>query len=1078
MFVHLHTHSHYSLLDGLAKIDDLVKEAVKYGMPALALTDHGNMYGAVEFYKKARTAGIKPILGVEAYMAYESLYQKRSNIDSKRYHFILLAKNLEGYKNLLKLVSISNLDGYYYKPRMDKEVLRKHSEGLIGLSGCIAGEIPRALHNNDFEKAEKTAKEYEEIFGKGNFFIEIMHHPNLEGFQETQEKLKNLAKKTGIPLAATQDIHYIKKEDAKAQDVLVAVGRKETVNSPSRENNVNEDFSFRSAEEMAELFSDTPEAIENTLKIAEMCEIELDLGKWLFPKIELPENATSEETLRKKAEEGLALKFKNDLPNFKVLMERMEYELGVINTKGYAPYFLVVADIINFARRQKIAVNTRGSAAGSFVSYLIGITSVDPIKFMLPFERFLNPFRPSPPDIDMDFADDRREEIVEYIKEKYGIGHVAQIGTFGTMMARGAVRDVNRALGKPYSFGDQISKLIPFGSQGFPMSISRALEEAPELKQMYNESAEAREVIDMAKQIEGCARHISVHAAGTVISPTELTDFTPLQREPNGDKIITQYDMHAVEDAGLLKMDLLGIKNLATLGNSVKIVKKIHNIEIDLQNIPYDDKKVFEMLSRGETTGVFQLGGNGMTKWLKELKPTKLTDIMAMIALFRPGPMDNIPTYIQRKNGKEPIRYIDPRLKKILDDTYGVITYQDDLLFIAIELAGYDWNTVDKFRKAVGKKIPEEMAKQEVIFIEGCQKYGGLSKQKAEDLWKLFDPFKGYGFNKAHAASYSQVAYQTAYMKANFPAEFMTALLTGDSGDTEKIAVAINECKRMGISVLPPDINASFGDFAVIKGSLAKNLTMEAKSIQDNSFTNDQIRFGLFTIKNLGAEIAEAIIEERKARGPYKSFSDFLDRVDHKNLNKKSLEALVKAGAFDAFHERNLLLHNLQKALDYNKEIKEASQKNQSSLFALAEDKSTLPVLKLESVTPASFDEKLKWEKELLGLYISGHPLDKHKKKLEKRKMNISQVNEMADGVPVLIAGLVTEIKKIMTKNNDPMLFIKILDLTGEIEAVVFPKTLQTYGQFVREEACISIKGRISIRNNNSNIIVNEIKEV
>jgi len=1077
-FVHLHTHSHYSLLDGLARIDDLVNEAVKYGMPACALTDHGNMYGAIEFYKKCRAAGIKPILGVEAYMAHESLYQKRANVDSKRYHVILLAKNLAGYKNLLKLITVSNLDGYYYKPRIDKDILRQHKEGLIGMSACQSGEIPRAIQNNDFEKAERLAKEYEEIFGKGNFYIEIMHHPNLEGFEVLQEKLKELAKKTGIPLVATQDIHYIKKEDAKAQDMLIAVGRKETVNNLSRENNVNEDFSFRSSEEMERLFSKYPEAISNTLKIAGDCDLELELGKWVFPKIKLPQNVTAEEELKKITLAGLEKKFNHDKDNIQKLTERMEYELKVINDKGYAPYFLVVADIINFARNKKIAVNTRGSAAGSFVSYLIGITSVDPVKFMLPFERFLNPYRPSPPDIDMDFADDKRDEIIEYIKQIYGVDYVAQIGTFGTMMARGAVRDVNRAMGKPYFFGDQIAKLIPFGLQGFPMTISRALKETPELEKMYNENIEAKEVIDMAKQIEGCARHISVHAAGLVISPNPLTEYAPLQREPNGEKIITQYDMHAIEDTGLLKMDLLGIKNLATLGNSIKLVKKIHNIDIDLEKIPYNDKKVFEMLSRGETTGVFQLGGNGMTKWLKELKPTKLTDIMAMIALFRPGPMDNIPTYIQRKNGKEPIIYLDLRLKKILDDTYGVITYQDDLLYIAIEIAGYDWNTVDKFRKAVGKKIPEEMAKQELIFIEGCQKYGGLSKQKAEALWKLFDPFKGYGFNKAHAASYSQVAYQTAYMKANFPAEFMTALLTGDSGDTEKIAAAINECKRMNIPVLPPDINASFGDFTVVKGTLAEGLTAEAKSIQTYGAQNDQIRFGLFTIKNLGTEIAEAVIKEREARGSYKNFSDFLDRVEHKNLNKKSLEALIKSGSFDAFNERNMLLFNLEKSLDYNKEIKNAAQKNQTSLFSLVNDKSSLPSLKLAPAAPVAFDEKLKWEKEFLGLYVSGHPLQNYEKKLAKVKMNISQIKEFADGTPIIVAGLIGEIKKIMTKNNEPMLFIKIQDLTGEIEAVVFPRVLESRGKFIKEDACVSVKGRVSLRNNNANIIVSDVKEV
>lgn len=1063
-FVHLHTHSHYSLLDGLAKIDDLINRAVELKMPALALTDHGNLYGAIEFYKKCLKAGIKPILGVEAYIAYESLYQKRPNIDNKRYHIILLAQNETGYKNLIKLVTVSHLEGFYYKPRIDKELLKKHSEGLIALSACMAGELSRLVEKKDYSGAEEAAKEYEEIFGKGNFFIEIGYHPAIENHQNIQKGLIEVAKNLNIPVVATQDVHYLKPEDAMAQDTLVAIQTNTQITDSNRLTTKNENFSMRSGEEMERIFKDMPEAIENTSKIAERCDIGLDLGKWVFPKLHLDSNEKPEQYLASLAEQGYNDMFSAADADGEI-KKRMNYELEVINTKGYAPYFLVVSDIINFSREQKIVTTTRGSAAGSLVSYLIGITTVDPLKYGLPFERFLNPHRPSPPDIDMDFADDRREEILDYAKEKYGRDHVAQIGTFGTMMARGSVRDVTRALGKPYALGDKIAKLIPFGSQGFPMTIEQAINIEPQLREIYKNETEVKEVLDLAKRIEGCARHISVHAAGVVISPTELTDYVPLQLEPNGDKIITQYNMYAVEETGLLKLDFLGIKNLAILGNSVKLVKKIHNIDIDLENLPLDDKKTFNLLANGETTGVFQLGGSGMTRYLKELKPTNITDIMAMIALFRPGPMANIPTYIRRKHGQELITYPDPRLEKILDKTYGVVTYQEDVLFIAMELAGYDWGSVDKFRKAIGKKIPAEMAKQEKIFIEGCQKHGGLSPQKAEELWKLFDPFKGYGFGKAHAASYGMVAYQTAYMKANFPAEFMSAVLTADAGDTEKIASSINECVRMKIPVLPPNVNESFGDFTVIKKE------------KDSPSSQDQIRFGLYTIKNLGAEIAEAIIEERKANGKFKMFSDFLSRVKHKNLNKKSLEALIKAGAMDELGERNQLLFNLEDALAYNKEATRSAQ-NQNSLFTLMNDNSTIPGLKLKETETASQQDKLLWEKELLGLYISGHPLDKFKDKMAKIKTKVGEAKKLDNNMPVITIGMIEEAKKIITKTGTSMMFMKLSDYNNSIETVIFPRTLEKYNGIIREGNCVAVKGRISHRNGEPSIIAEEMKEL
>ncbi len=1025
-------------------------------MPALALTDHGNMYGAIEFYKKCKKEGVKPIIGVEAYVACESLRQKRPNIDNKRHHIVLLAENETGYKNLIQLVTIAHLEGFYYKPRIDKETLRKYSSGLIGLSGCMSGEISRLLERKNFEDAEKTAEEYEEIFGKGNFFIEIGHHPNIENHAVVQKRLIETAKKLDIPIVATQDIHYLKPEDALAQDFLVAIQTNAKTTDPNRLTMKNDDFSMRSGKQMEEIFKELPEAIKNTSLIAERCNLELELGKWVFPRLQLPKDKTAREYLREIVQKKFEEKYGGE-KNKEEAGKRMEYELGIINSKGYAPYFLVVADIMNWAKNKNIISNTRGSAAGSFVSYMMGITSIDPIKLDLLFERFLNPFRPSPPDIDMDFADDRREEILDYVKEKYGGDHVAQIGTFGTMMARAAVRDIARALGKPYETGDRIAKLIPFGSQGFPMTISQAMAITPELRELYENENEIREIMDLAKKIEGCARHVSVHAAGVVISPAKLTDYVPLQREPNGEKIITQYDMHAVEEAGLLKMDFLGIRNLSILEKAVKLVEKIRGVAVDLENLPQEDKKTFEMLSAGETIGVFQLSGSGMTRWLKELKPTNFNDIMAMIALFRPGPMANIPTYIRRKNGEEQITYLDPRLEKILGKTYGVITYQEDVLLIAIELAGYNWETVDKFRKAIGKKIPAEMAKQERIFIEGGQNHGGLNKEKAEQLWRLFDPFKGYGFNKAHAASYAKVAYQTAYMKAHYPAEFMAAVLTADAGDTEKIAESITGCKRMGIPVLPPDINESFGDFTVV----------EQKTI----------RFGLYTIKNLGMEIADAIIEERKTNGQYRFFSDFLERVQHKNLNKKSLESLAKSGAMDALTERNNVVLNIDDVLAFNRDSVK-SKHNQNSLFSLMKDQSSLPNLKLKEVEPASQEQKLSWERELLGLYISGHPLDKFKDKLEKIKTSIADAKKLPNNMPVVTAGMIEEIRKVITKKNEPMLFVKLSDYENSVELVVFPRILNSHGQAISEGNCIAVKGRVSLRNGEPSIIAEEIKEM
>ncbi|MEK7503233.1 MAG: DNA polymerase III subunit alpha [Patescibacteria group bacterium] len=1066
-FIHLHTHSHYSLLDGLSKIDEMVKLAKKYEMPALGLTDHGAMYGAIEFYQRCKKHGIKPIIGVEAYIANRSRLQKEPHIDNKRFHLTLLAKNNIGYQNLIKLTTSAHLEGYYYKPRVDKELLKTHSEGLIALSGCMAGELARAIQSKDMEKAENVALEYQSIFGAENYYLEIMHHPEVEHFENWKKALIELSGKLKIPLVATQDSHYLHHEDRLAHKTLVAISTQSDIGETAIFSG-DGNYHFISAEEALEIFKDTPEAVSNTERIAEQCNIDLALGKFIFPNFVLEEGKTADQMLDELTIRGAKER------NFNLTAEAEEkrkYELKVIKDKNYAQYFLVVADLIRFSRESKIYYTVRGSVAGSLVAYFSGITNVDPIEFQLPFERFLNPFRPSAPDIDMDFADNRRQEVIEYAKNKYGADKVAQISTFGTMMARGAVRDVARAMRKSYEFGDRIAKLIPMGSQGFPMTIDHAMELSSELKKIYEENSEAREVLNTAKKLEGTVRHVSVHAAGVVISPKPLIEYVPIQFDPKKtDSLITQYDMYTVgeDGVGLTKLDFLGIRNLAILENAVHLVKERHGIEINIEKIPFDDKKTFSMLAKGETEGLFQLNGSGMTKYLVELKPSTIHDINAMIALYRPGPIKNIPEYIARKHGKSPVKYFHPKAEKFLQKSYGILVYQDDLLSTALELAGYNWESVDKFRKAVGKKIPAEMAKQHEIFVQGCQTHSGMKKEEAEEIWNLFEPFQSYGFNKAHAACYGRVAYQTAYMKAHFPSEYMCAVLTAESGDIEKIAMVIAECKKMGIEVLPPDINSSFKDFTVIK--------------DESSEKKDMIRFGLLTIKNFGENIAENVIAERSKNGPYTDIENFFNRIESKDLNKKSVEALAKVGALDALQERNNILTNMEKLLEYARMRKETKSRNQSSLFSLVAETSSLPQLRLEKTNPAALEEKLKWEKELLGVYVSGHPMEKiHKSQIAQNTKNLLDIEKFKTQKPsklVNIAGMISESRRILTKNNDPMMFIKLQDLNNEIECVVFPKILEQYGHHIIPDNCVIVFGKYNERNGTPSIIAEEIKQI
>ena len=985
-------------------------------MEALALTDSGNLYGAIEFYKECKKQDIKPIIGVDFYVALRTRHDKEARIDNERSRLVLLAENEIGYKNLLKLVSASYLEGFYYKPRIDRELLEKHNEGLIAIA--------------------KEEKYYKEIF-QDRFYLESS--------------------------LAIYDVYYLEPTDRPAFNTVLSI--QEHLNRGAWD--VEQDLHFRSVEEAKQDFKNFPEKLANTAKIAERCNVELELGKWVFPNYIVESGKSYDEKLRDIVYSGLE---KKNLKKTTEIAERVEYELKIIVDKGYSPYFLVAADLLRYAHEHGILTNTRGSAAGSMVTYLSGITTIDPIKYTLPFERFLNPDRPSPPDIDLDIADNRRDELIEYARGKYGADHVAQIGTFGTMMARGAVRDVTRALGFSYTLGDQIAKLIPIGAQGFPMTLERAMKENPDLKKLYESDADTKTIVDMAQKIEGNARHISVHAEGVVISPEPLVNYTPLQYDTKGEqKIITQYDMYSIEEAGLLKFDFLGIRNLSIIAETLARIEKIEGEKIKIEDIPIDDTKTFEMLARGETEGTFQLNGDGMTRYLIDLKPNTIHDINVMVALYRPGPMDNIKEYIARKHGQRPVTYLHPKMKSFLDTTYGVLVYQDDLLMTALEVAGYSWGEIDKFRKAVGKKIPEEMRKQHISFVEGCEMHGGMSKEKAEALWKLFEPFQGYGFNKAHAASYGHIAYITAYLKANFPAIYMSAVLTAESGDVEKIGIMIKECKRMGIEVLPPSINESFSQFTVVA----------SRDLPAGRQEPYKIRFGLTTIKNFGDGISSAITAERKdpptGGGKFKDLADFLDRVKDKNLNKKSLEALIKCGALDEFNERGVLLANIDNLLEYHKERMNAS-KNQDSLFGLMSDASTVPALRLRSGEAATQKDKLLWEKELLGLYISGHPLEAYKDKLLTLQISIDKLPSMHEGDPAVIAGMVEQVRDVLTKGNERMIFMRLTDLSGSTEVAIFPRVLTEFKQFVEPEAIIAIKGKVSKRKGETSFIADKIK--
>ncbi len=1019
----------------------MIKRASELGFPALALTDHGTLSGAIEFYKKAKKAGIKPIIGCEVYLAPRTRFDKTAKIDSKSYHLTLLAKDEKGYKNLIKLVTKGWLEGFYYKPRVDKEILREYSEGLICLSGCPASEISKALLSQNYDLAKKLAFEYLDIFGQGNFYIEIDYHPKIEDSKKLKNLLIKLSEETKIPLVVTYDSHYSNPEDAPVHDVFLAIQTGKDIDEEERLTMRQDDFSLADYGTIFSLHKDIPEGIKNTLEIAEKCNLEIELGKLKLPKYPLPEEETEIVYLRKLAEKGIS---KRNL-NFEEIKDRFDYELKIIEKTGFAGYFLIVQDIVNFAKENNLMVGPgRGSVGGSLIAYLLGITEINPLRYGLLFERFLNPERYEFPDIDIDFSDIKRDLVFDYVKKKFGQDRFAQIITFGKMASRAAVRDAGRALGFSFSFVDRLARLIPAN-----LSLEEA-EELNDVKKILKENKDYQRIINAAKRLEGTIRHASVHACGTVIAPGPILDYLPLQFAPGEEKvIISQYDMYSIQEIGLLKMDFLGLRTLSIIETSKNLILQRKGKEIVFDD-KFDDQNTFELLRQGKTIGVFQLEGRGMTEYLKRLKPEKLEDIVVLLALYRPGPMELIPSFIRRKFGKEEINYLHPKLEPILKETYGIMVYQEQLMKMAQELAGYSPFEADVLRKAVGKKIKslldEEIKKLTERMIEN-----GVNKEIAQKIAKLIEPFARYGFNKSHAVCYAILAYYTAYLKAHFPIEFLTSCLIHEGKDIDRVKIYLQDLKNYGFQILPPDINESNFYFTIVD--------------------EKTIRFGLGSIKNIGGPLIEFIEEERKRNGPFLSLADFLRRVKHKDLNKKSLESLIKAGAFDRFSQRSTLISNLDYLLDYAQKTKNFN--SSLSLFGSSNNDLYLkPGKEIDEL------EILKWEKELLGIYLSGHPFKKYSSRFNGKTKNIKEALKMEEGMKVSLAGVLNEIKRMITKNKEPFAYLEIEDLTDKIEVMLFPKVYENYFEILKEGKIYFLVGTLQKRDNKNLLLADLITEV
>ena len=1058
-FVHLHVHTEYSLLDGAGRVESLVLRAKELGMESVAITDHGVMYGVVDFYKQAKKHGVKPVIGCEVYVAPRTMRDRDPKLDSGQYHLVLLAKDENGYNNLIKLVSMGFTEGFYYKPRVDMEVLRKYSGGLIALSACLAGEIPGRIMDGNYEAAKNAALTYNEIFGEGNFYLELQDHGIKEQALVNQEVVR-LSRETGIPLVATNDVHYVEKEDAVAQDILLCIQTGKTVEDEGRLKFQGQEFYLKTADEMYELFKYIPEALENTVKIAEQCSLDFIFGQVHLPAFDVPEGFTSDTYIRKLCYDGLEKKYPEITEE---LRERAEYELSVITKMGYADYYLIVWDYVRFAKDNDIMVGPgRGSGAGSLVAYCLGITNIDPIKYSLIFERFLNPERISMPDFDVDFCYERRQEVIDYVVGKYGKDRVAQIITFGTMAARAAIRDVGRALNIPYAQVDLIAKKIPFE---LGMTIARALETNPDLKRLYDEDESARYLIDMSKAVEGMPRHSSTHAAGVVISKKAVTEYVPLQM--NEDVITTQFTMGTLEELGLLKMDFLGLRTLTVIRDTLELIKERGIEAPDMDSISYDDPNVYRMISQGETYGVFQLESGGMTQFMKELKPNSMEDIIAGISLYRPGPMDQIPRYVKNKHNPAEVSYMHPALEHILNVTYGCIIYQEQVMQIVRDLGGFSMGRADLVRRAMGKKKADVMAKERENFINGivddsgniivpgCVR-NGVPAHVAANIFDDVAKFAGYGFNKSHAAAYAIIAYQTAWLKYYYPVEFTAALITSVMGSSKKVAEYIQHCKSMGIEVLPPDVNESSVSFTV---------------------KENKIRFGLAAVKNVGINAILSIIRARKEKGRFEGLYDFLQKIDYSVINKRTVESLIKCGAFDCFTiYRSRMLAVYEKLMESVQGLKKSNVEGQISFFDTMEATEDIVGNIYPEINEYPKRNLLTMEKEMLGLYISGHPLEEFKTELEASVTittaelgteNEAESQELGenfelDGKKVTMGGIIVSVKQKSTKTNNMMAFVELEDLYGSIEIIVFPKVYERCKSLLVPDTIVLVEGRIS----------------
>ncbi len=1058
-FIHLHVHSEYSLLDGASRINELIERACQYNMPALALTDHGVMYGIIEFYTQAKKAGLKPIIGCEVYLAPKSRWDKqleRGKNGETFYHLTLLAENNRGYQNLMRMVSLGFLEGFYYRPRVDKELLRSLSEGIIALSGCIAGEIPKYIIADKIEKAKKTVEEYIDIFGRDNFFLELQDS-GIPEQKKVDEALLKLSDEYNIPVVATNDVHYLNKEDSKAHDALLCIQTGSTINEADRLRFPTEEYYFKSYEQMKELFKGVPDAIKNTEVIADRCNVILKFNMNLIPSFKVPENLSADEYLKKSCYENVSKRYDTLTED---IDKRIHKELDVIKKMGFSEYFLIVWDFVKFAKSKNIRVGPgRGSAAGSIVSYLLGITDIEPLKYGLLFERFLNEERKSMPDIDIDFCYEKRDEVIKYVTEKYGERRVAQLITFGTMAARQAIRDAGRVMEVPYAEVDRIAKMIP---AELNVTIRNSLKLVPDLREVYENDKKIREVINTAISLEGISRQDSIHAAGVVISSEDLFNYTPIQKGNEG-VIVTQYKMEDIQKIGLLKMDFLGLKTLSLIDKTLFLIKKTKNIDIDINNINLDDEKTFNILSEGECLGVFQLESTGMRELVINLKPNKFEDLIALLALYRPGPLQSgmVSDFVENKNRRKEIKYLHPSLEKILESTYGIILYQEQVMGIASELAGFSMSEADILRGAISKKKRHLLSKQKSKFIEGAVRKG-IDEKISLKIFELVNHFAEYGFNKSHSTAYAMISYQTAYLKANYPVEFMAALLSIRMGSQEKVAQYVNETRRMGITVLPPDINGSYTDFTVAGNS---------------------IRFGLSAIKNVGTNVIECIEKERKNGGKFKSFIDFCQRVDSSVLNKKTIESLIKSGTFDSLGQsRKYLLENFEKIIEETLKIRKDRDIGQFSLFDVNSSDSEKILLNGVYCLDKQFEEfskkeLLNFEKEMLGLYISGHPLFEYKESFS-RITPLESLANVEDKSAVVIGGIITRVKTIFTKRDQQMCFIDLEDIGDSTEVIVFPKVMEKYREVIAEDKIVKVTGRLDKKEDQIKIIANEIKEL